>query len=191
MTSCIHPTAARPAWAADLSPGDVVAYRFPHAEGGHECPKVRPCVVLEVEEIAGVPYLLLAYGTASFGRRHSGYEIHACDGDLRAVAGLHRPTAFLAGRRILVPVAHRDFDLEGRTQSPLLGRLSGRALARLHAVRARIQAEADIAADRRQRRGVRRRRPAVRGLDFPVEHRRPGRRVPGDLSRRPGREERR
>ena len=177
MTSCIHPTAARPAWAADLSPGDVVAYRFPHAEGGHECPKVRPCVVLEVEEIAGVPYLLLAYGTASFGRKNSGYEIHPCDDDLRAVAGLHRPTAFLAARRILVPIAHRDFDLCAERRTPLLGRLSGRALTSLHTVRARIQAEADIAAERRRHRGVRRRCPAVRGLDFTVELRRPTRRT--------------
>jgi hypothetical protein len=176
MTSCQQPTPSRPAWAADLKPGDLVAYRFPHSEGGRDCPKVRPCVILDLEEIAGVLYLLLAYGTASFGRPNTGYAIHAGTAELRAVAGLHQPTVFLASRRILVPAAHRDFDLAERTQSPLLGRLAGDALARLHAVRARIHAEADIAAERRRERGVRRRRPAVRGVDFEVEVRRAARR---------------
>ncbi len=191
MTLCTHPASGRPAWAETLRVGDVLAFRFPHAEGGEACPKVRPCLVVEIEEIAGVPYAMLAYGTASHGRADTGYAIHARGEALRAVAGLHKPTAFLAARRILVPLAHRDFDLCAERRTPVLGHLSGPALARLHAVRARIQAEADIAADRRQQRGIRRRRPAVRGLDFTVEHRRPARRVPADPSRRPGREEQR
>ena len=49
----------------DLIPArDIVSFRFPLAEdGAAELPKVRPCLVLHIEEIGGERFTLLADGT--------------------------------------------------------------------------------------------------------------------------------
>ncbi|KKK82042.1 hypothetical protein LCGC14_2807340, partial [marine sediment metagenome] len=40
--------AMTPAWQDDISPGDIVSFRFPLAEEGHSGrPKARPCLVLD------------------------------------------------------------------------------------------------------------------------------------------------
>lgn len=57
----------------------------------------------------------------------------------------------MCARRIIVHVGHSGFD--GRTKGPsIIGRLDETLLERMNAVRARIQAEADIAAYYREER---------------------------------------
>ena len=52
-------------WADEIRRGDVVLFRFPIRHAGEcESPKVRPCLVLEVEEWVGGIRLTLAYGTS-------------------------------------------------------------------------------------------------------------------------------
>jgi hypothetical protein len=61
-----------------------------------------------------------------------------------AVAGLNRPTRFVGSRRISVQLCDGDFKL-GPQGSPVIGQLDDYLLERMHAVRARMQAEQDIA----------------------------------------------
>lgn len=184
-----EPEALPDDWRAGLSVGDVVAYRFPVAESdtaGEVIPKTRPCLVLDVEEHGGQRLALLAYGTGSETAANRGLEIHVDPAAADDATGLHQRTRFVAARRLLVPLRHGGFDAHPATGSPVLGRLSGAPLARLHAVRARLHAERDIAAERRRvRRGPP--RPAVRGIDFTVEVR-PARRAlrGGDAGRGTG-----
>ena len=160
------------AWRDHLSHGDIVLFRFPLAEEtGTTKPKARPCLVLEVEAVGDQRLALLAYGTTSHRRANVGYEIRVHGRTAYQTAGLDGPTRFVGARRLLVPLNHSGFLLHSESDSPVVGRLSGAALERMNAVRGRIHAERDIAAERRQTR-VKRRRPAIRGRDFVVERRR-------------------
>ena len=160
------------AWQDHVSHGDIVSFRFPLAEEeSAEAPKARPCLVLDIEEIGSQRYALLAYGTTSRRRSNIGYEIHVRRRAEYLSAGLDEPTRFVGMRRLLVPLSHRGFVLCRATSSPVLGRLDGAPFADMNAVRGRIHAEADIAADRRSRR----RRWLRRDRDFTVEHRGPRR----------------
>jgi hypothetical protein len=160
-----------PAWQEHLSPGDIVSFRFPLAQADPaDKSKPRPCLVLEVQELAGMRFALLAYGTTSPRKANWGYEIHALE-DFPSF-GLNRPTRFIGRRRLMVSLDNPGFVICRDTGSPVLGRLSGGPADRLMAVRARLQAERDIAADRRARRRKDRRAPSV-----VVERRRPKRLV--------------
>ncbi|WP_157937601.1 hypothetical protein [Oceaniglobus roseus] len=87
----------------------------------------------------------MEYGTSADTRANRGYEVIVKQSAARATAGLSKPTWFVCARRIIVHVNHRGFD--GRTKGPhIIGRLDEVLLERMNAVRARIQAEADIAA---------------------------------------------
>ena len=157
-----------PAWQAHLSPGDIVTFRFPLAQADPgTSPKPRPCLVLEIEELAGLRFALIAYGTTSPRKANWGYEIHALE-DFAAF-GLDRPTRFIGRRRLMVSLDNPGFQICRDTGSPVIGRLSGGPAERLLAVRARIQAERDIAAYRRAQRRHRRTPSVV------VERRRPKR----------------
>ncbi|WP_082739157.1 hypothetical protein [Aliiruegeria sabulilitoris] len=162
-------------WQELLAVGDVVSYRFPVSEeDGTATPKVRPCLVLDVETIAGTTYALLAYGTTSPTRANAGYEIRVRAPKALRPAGLHRPTRFVGARRLLVPLDSAGFVAGGPAGTPMLGHLDGAAFDRMNEVRARIHAERDMAADRRaSRRNGRGRSRAPR--PFVVEHRHPRR----------------
>jgi len=163
-------------WREALTWGDIISFRFP-IEGAGALPKKRPCLVLDVHRLGDSRYALLAYGTSADTQANRGYEVRLTEPEARA-AGLHRPTRFVGARRMLVAVDHPDIIISAATDTPLIGRLTGAAFERMNAVRARIHAEADIAADRRSerrrtRQGRRRRaeaRPAT------VERRHPHRR---------------
>jgi len=163
-------------WQETLAVGDVVSFRFPIAEdGANIAPKARPCLVLDIAEIGGVRYATLAYGTTSKRRANTGYEVRLGKPSEYRAAGLHEPTRFVGKRRMMVPLDHSGFVICGATGAPVPGRVSGAAEARMEAIRGRIHAEADIAADRRQRRQRGRVKTSVAGQDFAVE-RRPARR---------------
>ncbi|WP_339106981.1 recombinase family protein [Thioclava sp. GXIMD4216] len=134
------------AWQDHISPGDIVTFRFPirKATDGEQ-PKPRPCLVIEVEEWAGKQFALLAYGTSSPRKANSGYEVHALQPEDYTRFGLDRPTRFIGKRTIMVALDNPSFDSFRKTCSPVLGRLSGQPAERLLHVRARIQADRDMA----------------------------------------------
>ncbi|WP_432254386.1 hypothetical protein [Limimaricola sp. AA108-03] len=139
-----------PAWQDHITAGDIVSFRFPLAEEGYTGrPKARPCLVLDIEEHGGLRYALLAYGTTSRRQSNIGYEVHARRRAEYVPAGLNEPTRFVGARRLLVPLTNSGFCICQTTGSAVLGRLDGRPLAAMNAVRGRIHAERDIAADRR------------------------------------------
>ena len=162
------------AWQDHVSHGDILSFRFPLAEEeSTEAPKVRPCLVLDIEKMGSQRYALLAYGTTSYRRSNVGYEIHVRRRAEYLAAGLNEPTRFVGARRMFVPLGHSCFDICRTTGSAVLGRLNGAPFAAMNAVRGRIHAEADIAADRRSRR----RRWLRRNRDFTVESRGPRREI--------------
>ena len=165
------------AWRDHISHGDIVSFRFPLSEeGAREQPKARPCVVLDIERIGDHRYALLAYGTTSRRPSNVGYEIHIRKRADYANVGLNEPTKFVGRRRLLVPLTHSGFVICAANGSPVLGSLEGAPLKRLNAVRGRIHAERDIAADRRCQNAPRRpRRPTECAEDFTVEQRSPTR----------------
>lgn len=140
-------------WHREVRAGDLVAFRFPHETDGTELPKVRPTLVLDVEERYGKRYAVLAYGTTNPRRfvRREPYAIDVMDDGERAEASLRRPTRFHASRRITVSLDNSWFDVSASKGTAVIGRLTGMSLARLHAVRARIEAERDIRKERRRR----------------------------------------
>ena len=130
-----------------LQRGDVVLFRFPLADEDDEpgAPKRRPCLVLDTLTRGDERFVEIAYGTSADTRANRGYEIVVKQPDARAAAGLSKPTRFVCARRIIVHAGHGGFD--GRTKGPhVIGRLDESLMERMNAVRARIQAEADIAA---------------------------------------------
>jgi hypothetical protein len=62
----------------------------------------------------------------------------------------------------MVSLDHSGWDLNPKHPSPILGRLLPKAMTRMNAIRAKVHALRDIAADRR----------ATRRREFTVEHRR-------------------
>ena len=172
------PETAVPIWQQTVAVGDILAFRFPVSEGG-EPPKLRPCVVLDVDQILGERFVLLAYGTSATTNANTGYEVRISRQAALQACGLERTTRFVGARRRRVSLSHAGFEATGGNFTPWIGRLSGAELDRLNDVRARICAEQDIAADRRdQRRASRRRAPLQRGRGFTVEYRKPRRRAP-------------
>lgn len=143
-----HPQPFTPAGkSAHLQRGDVVLFRFPLAEVDDEpgAPKRRPCLVLDTLTAGDDRFVEIAYGTSADTRANRGYEVIVKQPAARATAGLSKPTRFVCARRIIVHVDHGGF--HGRAKGPhIIGRLDEALLERMNAVRARIQAEADIAA---------------------------------------------
>ncbi|MBY6115149.1 hypothetical protein KUW09_12985 [Mameliella alba] len=155
------------AWMQSVKPGSIVAFRFPHAFQGEDRPKVRLTLVLDVSLRLGQPCATLCYGTtnpklAATGER---YLVDVFAQDEIAMASLRRPTRFHGSRSLLVSLASSAFDVSFVRQTAILGELGGESLERLHVVRARMQAELDIAraeqADRRRRRQPSMPRPFV------------------------------
>lgn len=142
-----HDPAISPAWQEHIASGHVLAFRFPLAERKAKgAPKQRPCLVLDLQDVSGRPFALLAYGSTSQRNANSGWEIHATED--HAAYALDRPTRFIGRRRLLVSLDDPAFAICRATGSPVLGRLSGGPAERLQVVRARIQADSDARAER-------------------------------------------
>lgn len=156
-------TAPTPAWAKTLQRGDIVLFRFPCAEKNPvEAPKSRTCLVLEVETREGQLHILLAYATSADTRANVGNEIHIETPEDMAAAGVRKPTRVVCDRRSWATPNHPGWDINPRHPSPVVGRLSPRGLARMDAIRAKLQALRDIVAEHR----------SARGRPFSVEQRR-------------------
>ncbi|WP_322865928.1 hypothetical protein U5922_006795 [Aquicoccus sp. G2-2] len=140
-------------WAANPQRGDVVLFRFPVANStDQEPPKRRPCLVLDVRRRGAECFVELAYGTSSNGRANRGYELIVKQPKSRAHAGLNKSTRFVCARRIFVSVKSKGFDCPDGSTSPLIGCLDEALMEQMNAIRAKIQAEADIAAHYREER---------------------------------------
>lgn len=140
------------AWQDTLCRGDIVLFRFPEIDGDEDVAKMRPCLVLEVDGRDGQRRATLAYGTTSRTSANRGYEIRIKRRSSLVIAGLNRQTRFVGARTTTVDLNHPDFDQSLR-ETPFIGRLDTYLIERMHAVRARLQAESDIAAEvRRERR---------------------------------------
>ena len=154
--------APMPAWGDDLQRGDVVLFRFPCAE---ECPvekpKRRTCLVVEVEDHGGHRFVEIAYGTSAETKANIGDELRVAAPDEIAQAGVRKTTRFVCSRRITVMLDHPGWDTNGAHPSPIIGHLAPAPMRKLDAIRARIRALRDVAADRRASRRA-----------FSVEHRR-------------------
>ena len=155
-------------WKDLVERGDVVKFRFPVAEedASGEQPKLRPCLVLDVIKRGGETFVEVAYGTSSEGNANRGYEVLVKQAVSRAAAGLDKPTRFVCARRVIVHIDHQGFECDGVDSGPLLGRLDKTLLERMNDIRARIQAEADFAADTRQERRREQVRRAIEDRSF-------------------------
>lgn len=151
-------------WQQDLALGDVVLFRFPTTEDlpDGEAPKMRPCLVLETPRLGGRSFAKLAYGSSAYGKSNRGREVIVRQAPSIAAAGLNRPSRFTLNRSLLVSLDHPGFEAE-KHGDPRIGRLDEGLMERLHALRARIQAEADIAADHRRARREERHRWQAEG----------------------------
>lgn len=139
------------AWHETVQRGDVVLFAFPVVLAGEgDRPKIRPCLVMEVERAETGTRITLAYGTSAMTKANRGYEVRIRQPVEMAHAGLDAPTRFVGARRLEVSVHATGFAASARTDSPVIGRLAEAGLERMNAVRARIQADRDIAAERRQ-----------------------------------------
>jgi hypothetical protein len=151
MTTITAPT---PAWAKSLQRGDIMLFRFPCAEENPvEAPKSRTCLVLDVETRAGELHIHLAYATSANTRANVGNEIHIETPQDMAAAVMRKPTRVVCDRRTWVTPDHPGWDLNPRHPSPSIGRLSPRGIARMNAIRAKLQALRNIGADRKSARG--------------------------------------
>ncbi|MEE4208136.1 MAG: type II toxin-antitoxin system PemK/MazF family toxin [Parvularcula sp.] len=145
--------AATTPWTETLQRGDVVLFDFPCADDGPV--KTRPCLVLEVGRVCDHAFAEIAYGTTATGKRNRGWEIHINTAGGMALAGIDQPTRFVGFRRVTVTLDNKFFRMPRGRRSPIIGRLDDAGLERMNAVRARIWAERDMAAERRaERRGV-------------------------------------
>ncbi|WP_136057735.1 hypothetical protein [Candidatus Halocynthiibacter alkanivorans] len=158
-------------WQDHLTCGDIVSFRFP-VEGDPEAvlePKKRPCLVIDRRVIGSLPYVTLAFGTSAYHQKTRGYGVDIINPARVISAGLHQPTRFICYRKVSVPLNHIDFVRNKAIESPVLGTLSGPEFERMNQVRARLQAEADIAAEHRARRRIYGRRKA-KPLTVAVEY---------------------
>jgi hypothetical protein len=161
-------------WQNGLRRGAIVSFVYPTREGNPaEPPKARPCLVTEIEERAGHRFAELAYGTTSMGPANKGYEVRVLKAPDYEACGLREPTRFVCARRIWASLTHSGFRLDLDLGTPVIGQLTEPLLERLNAVRARLHAETDIAADRRTRRRETRRIRVSGGREVVVEHRHP------------------
>lgn len=153
-------------WRQDLVLGDVVLFRFPTTEDlpEGEAPKRRPCLVLDTPQLGDRRFAKLAYGSSAYGSANRGYEILVRQAPSITMAGLNRPSRFTLKRVLLVSLDNPGFEAEKYGDSRI-GHLDESLMERLHALRARMQAEADIAADHLRAKREERRRWKAEGLE--------------------------
>lgn len=162
----------RPAWAAELAPGHVVAMTIPSR--GRRRPDPEPHLVLDVVEYGGEPAAVLVPMLPATGGQTRRDDVYLTADDLAGVRGLHGPQTCLTGRRLIVPLTHRGLIEAALDGTPILGLLARPALRRVHRARARLGAERALAEQRRRGRYLAG-RDVVRGEDFTVVARRPAR----------------
>lgn len=139
-------------WKSSLRRGDVVWFPFPTHNGEHSDtrPKHGPCLVLDVFSGRQLPTAKVAYGTTMEVGDNRGYDIRVQSPEARERAGLDRPTRFDCSRTLTVSLNHPGFESIQPGTTPVIGCLDDLLAARMNAVRARLDAEADMAAEARK-----------------------------------------
>lgn len=94
-----------PSWRDDVAPGDIISFVYPSKEDDPCLERPRPCLVLEVDRSGPEPEILVAYGTSALSRANTGYEVRVMQAASMRDAGLHRPTRFVAARRLRVALS--------------------------------------------------------------------------------------
>lgn len=143
-------TSARPVpqnWRNTFAIGDIIRWPLNGDPQGI-------ALIVEIDAIAGWRVLTIAPGTAEHAQPVRPGTLRLSRNEVRR-SGLPSPVRFEMERRLSVAPTHPA--LAAAADSPIIGRLTGSPLERLHAQRARIHALRDIAAARRQERGAERR----------------------------------
>ena len=135
-------------WKDGVALGDILLFRFPTTEDqpDGEAPKRRPCLVLETPSISDHRFVWLAYGTSADGPSNRGREVLVKRAEGLTEAGLYHPTRFVGNRTLLLSLDHPGFEA-AEYGDPRIGRLDAGLQERMHAVRARMHAEAHITAE--------------------------------------------
>lgn len=162
----------QPDWQQEIAIGDVVLFRFPTTEDlpEDEKPKRRPCLVLETPRLGAQRFAKLAYGSSAYGASNRGREVIIRQPASIAATGLNRPSRFTLNRTLTVSLAHPSFEAD-TYGDPRIGQLDPALMERLHALRARMHAQADIAADHRRTRRNERRRWRAEGREAAARNR--------------------
>lgn len=166
------PKADATAWRDALAIGDIVIFPFPVVDAEADTVKRRPCLVIDITEWNGERFATIAYGTSADTKANRGYEVRLRRPEVLAALKLDRETRFVCARRATVSVCNPGFQPCDGTGTPVVGRLSGSEFERMNDVRARLEAEAHMAADRRRRSAT-----DAHGRSFTVESRYPRRRA--------------
>lgn len=133
-------------WPERIASGDIVSFRFPtDDETGSSRPKARPCLVLAVGMIDGQRRLLVAYGSTvlSKARNRLGIIINANEA---CACGLDRATGFRGDRITTINTSDPALAVSPIFRTPVIGRLTGRPLVRMHSVQAQLQMDAEASA---------------------------------------------
>lgn len=150
-TSTSRQPAATDRWKTTLSRGDVIRFRFPvrKRQPDDTGPKLRPCLVLEVFTWGHKRFAKIAYGTSANTRANRGYEIRVRHPAAIRKAGLNRPSRFVCARTVIVSLDNPGFEALRKGSTPVAGRLEDRLMEALDRVQARLDADADTAANAR------------------------------------------
>lgn len=133
----------RPDWDARLSPGDVVAFRFPHERARGTGPveiDAIPCLVIAVLEGGEDRFLELVGGLPLSAGIGTNFDIVLKSAGARAAAGVRSGWKFVSSRRVIVSTRHAGFVPEPSTGSPVLGRLDAAGYKRLERLRSLLDA---------------------------------------------------
>ncbi|SDG77332.1 hypothetical protein [Alloyangia pacifica] len=149
MTQDHRSAATLAEWQRNIAAGDVVAFRFPSGAGTPALTKVRPSLVLSVENLAEMRSVTLAFGSSQRPKKPRRDHVIAVRGEAAlGAASLHAPTYFDASRRITVSIHHAGFDVSDRAETAILGRLTGWSLAEMTRIRQRLAVERDMTRER-------------------------------------------
>nr|WP_321455404.1 hypothetical protein [uncultured Cohaesibacter sp.] len=146
-------------WKDKLKWGDVILFPFPIADKRKQnAPEPRPCLIHDIRNIGGMRFVTLVYGSRLENKSSSSLQTDITNPIAMAAAGLNSPTVFDSNIRITVSLDHNGFK-KCRSASPVIGRLIGPDRLRFKAIRARVQANIDMAAVRYFEKGRKDRSP--------------------------------
>lgn len=131
-------------WQTNLTTGDVVAFTFPDEIDGPDAGNSRPALVLSVVEAAGELFVDLAFGTRQQRSRRLGLAVTVSDRNELNAASLRAATIFDAERRITVSIRNSRFDINRKTGTAVLGRLTGQSARQLGRVNERLESRAEV-----------------------------------------------
>ena len=142
-----HPAdCACPECRPEPAAGDIVLAPVPPRHGGRGRAAPTPCLVLDITDEGGERRALLARGAPATGRPAKRGDVYAASADLGGASGLDRPHVFEASRPLPMSLGRVGSGAGARTTPVVLGRLGGRALGRLEALRRRSPGETGASA---------------------------------------------